>query len=71
MEQVEASALTLGETVGVVSHNESPLKALVGGGLPTLSTDFGRMGRTMADLVLNKGDDHIVNPFHLIRAHSL
>jgi len=61
----------LGKDLGIVSYNDTPLKSVVANGITTISTDFAAMGTTMADLILNKGKDHLENPCSLIRRKSL
>ena len=72
--------LTLGDQLGVISYNESPLKEFIAGGLTVVSTDFAAMGETAARMVLagggrqGKKDDiphRVENPFGLIWRRSL
>jgi DNA-binding transcriptional regulator YhcF (GntR family) len=63
--------LTVGEQVGVISYNETPLKKFIMNGLTTISTDFATMGKSAAQLVLNASKEHIENPFELILRGSL
>lgn len=60
-----------GRDIGIISFNETPLKEIAGGGISTISTDFELMGRTMGEMVLNHGCDHIQNPVRLIQRNSL
>ncbi len=46
--------LKLGEDVGVLSYNDTPMKQIVGGGISVISTDFEEMGREAAEFVKNK-----------------
>jgi len=63
--------LIVGEQVGVISYNETPLKKFIMNGLTTISTDFAEMGKTAAQLVLSSSKEHIENPFELILRGSL
>jgi len=56
----------LGDDLGVISYNETPLKRVIADGISTISPDFEQMGKNMADLVLQKQHDHIVNSFLFI-----
>lgn len=56
---------------GIISYNETPLKSIVENGITTISTDFWKMGKILADLVLNSKQDKIENPSDLIIRHSL
>ena len=44
----------LGEDVGLLSYNDTPMKEIVGGGISVISTDFKEMGREAALFVKNK-----------------
>lgn len=57
--------------IGIISYNDTPLKSVVATGITTISTDFAAMGKSMADLVLNRKKDHIINPCSLIRRNSI
>lgn len=63
--------LCVGEQVGVISYNETPLKKFIMNGLTTISTDFARMGMTAANFILNSSKTHNENPFELILRGSL
>lgn len=57
--------------VGLISFNESPLKAVAAGGMSTLSTDFEAMGAKMAEMVQEKSEAHVKNRYGLIIRSSL
>ena len=61
----------LGKRFGIVSFNNTTLKEVVAGGITTISTDFGVMGKTLAQMVLKKKKEQIRNPFKLIVRNSL
>jgi DNA-binding transcriptional regulator YhcF (GntR family) len=61
----------LGKKFGIVSFNDTMLKEVVAGGITTISTDFVEMGKTLADMVLNKRNGHFRNPSKLIVRNSL
>ena len=63
--------LELGKDVGLVSFNDTMLKEVVAGGITTISTDFIRMGKTLADMLLNHKKTKIRNPSKLIVRKSL
>jgi DNA-binding transcriptional regulator YhcF (GntR family) len=52
-----------GKQIGIISYNETPLKALIASGITTISTDFAEMGKQMAEMVLNNRKLKIDNPF--------
>ncbi len=61
----------LGKKFGIVSFNNTMLKEVVAGGITTISTDFNEMGKTLADMVLNKKMIKVRNPSKLIIRNSL
>lgn len=56
---------------GIISYNETPLKSVVENGITTISTDFFKMGKTLADMVLNSTNARIENPSNLIIRKSM
>ena len=66
-----AQGFAIGRDIGIISYNDTPLKSIVANGITTISTDFEKMGQSMADLILNKKKDHVDNPSSLIRRNSL
>ncbi len=68
---VHQKAFVPGRDVGIISFNDAPLKEITAGGITTISTDFERMGRTMAEMVLNHSRAHIKNPIRLIHRNTL
>lgn len=63
--------LRVGQQVGVISYNETPLKKFIMNGVTTISTDFAKMGITAANFILNPSKTHNENPFDLILRGSL
>ena len=61
----------LGKKSGIVSFNDTKLKEVVAGGITTISTDFVEMGRSLANMVLEKQTGQIRNPSRLIIRNSL
>lgn len=61
----------LGKKFGIVSFNDTMLKEVVAGGITTISTDFVQMGKSLADMVLDKRSDKIRNPSRMIFRNSL
>ena len=59
----------LGEDIGIISYNDTPLKDLLG--ISVISTNFGLMGETAANMILNKKKGVIKNPFSLIDRNSI
>ncbi len=49
-----AKHFRVGEDLGVLSYNDTPMKEIVGDGISVISTDFGEMGREAALFIKNK-----------------
>ncbi len=62
---------TIGEDVGIISHNDTPVKEVLAGGITVISTDFTHMGKKAAELLLEKNAQVFANPTRLIRRSSL
>lgn len=71
IEKINALELTVGEQVGVISYNETPLKRIILNGITTISTDFQKMGELAARLVLERSVAHMEVPFRLRLRASL
>lgn len=69
VQQVRDKDYKLGEDIGIISYNETPLKALLG--ITVISTDFKKMGAEAANMILNNRKDHIKNDFNFIDRHSI
>lgn len=61
----------LGKKFGIVSFNDTMLKEVVSGGITTISTDFTEMGKTLADMVINRQNKQIRNKSRMIVRNSL
>jgi DNA-binding LacI/PurR family transcriptional regulator len=61
----------IGEDVGILSHNDEPVKEIVGNGITTYSTDFALMGKKAAKYVLDREKIQEIIPTVLIRRNSL
>ncbi len=71
IERLLQTDLKIGEDVGIISYNETPLKKIILNGLTTISTDFQKMGEIVAQMVINNRREHIENPFYLTLRASL
>ncbi|MBD0823725.1 GntR family transcriptional regulator [Aestuariibaculum marinum] len=67
--QVRAKNLALGEDIGIISYNDTPLKDLLG--INVVSTHFKAMGETAAYLVLNNKKEKVKNVFDYIERNSV
>ncbi|MEM7548568.1 MAG: GntR family transcriptional regulator [Bacteroidota bacterium] len=61
----------IGHDVGIISYNETPLKEVLADGITVISTDFEKMGQSLAKMILEKKKERIENEFSLIRRNSL
>ncbi len=71
VKEAKAKGLKLGKDIGIISYNDTELKQVVANGITTISTDFKKMGETLAQLVKTKVNKNIENPFRLIVRKSL
>lgn len=69
VQKIRDKNLIIGKDIGVISYNETPLKALLG--ITVISTDFNGMGEAAANLVLNNKIEVSKNPFNYIERNSL
>lgn len=71
VKKAKSLGFKLGQNLGVISYNDTPLKEVVADGITTISTDFAAMGQNLAKMVLNKSKEQIENPSSLILRNSL
>jgi DNA-binding transcriptional regulator YhcF (GntR family) len=71
LEKIQATALVVGQDVGIISYNETPWKRFILDGITTVSTDFVKMGELAAAMVLDNDIRHIEVPFALSLRNSL
>jgi DNA-binding transcriptional regulator YhcF (GntR family) len=71
IKKANAKQLQLGKHVGVIAYNDTPFKEILSCGITVLSTDFNKMGATLADIIGKKITGHIKNPFKLIIRNSI
>ncbi|WP_281229043.1 GntR family transcriptional regulator [Flavobacterium aquiphilum] len=69
VKQVRDKKLVLGEDIGIISYNDTPLKELLG--ITVVSTDFNVMGETAAHMILNKEKGQVKVPFNFIDRNSI
>jgi DNA-binding transcriptional regulator YhcF (GntR family) len=71
LEKIQASHLTVGRDIGIISYNETPWKRFILDGITTISTDFKRMGEMAAHMVLNNEKKKLAVPFTLTLRSSI
>ncbi|HMQ44298.1 MAG: GntR family transcriptional regulator [Confluentibacter sp.] len=67
--QVRQKKRILGQDIGIISYNDTPLKELLG--ITVISTHFKAMGETAASMVLNNKLEKVKNIFEYIERHSV
>ncbi len=67
--QIRSKNLILGQDIGVISYNETPLKELLG--ITVISTDFKVMGESAAYMVLKNKKEKVKNVFKYIERNSV
>jgi len=71
VKEANSKQFKIGEELGIISYNDTPLKEVVADGITTISTDFKEMGEILAEIVLGSKKDLIENKSCLIRRESL
>lgn len=71
IEKIIEGKLRIGEDIGVISYNETPLKKIILNGITTISTNFKMMGEKTAQMVLNNTKDHLAIPFLVTDRNSV
>lgn len=71
IKQVNRAGWTLGQDVGLISYDDTPVKEILAGGITVISTDFAQMGQTAGQLLSNRKRGKLANPGGLIRRQSL
>lgn len=61
---------TIGQDIGIISYNESPINEIILDGLTVFSTDFNQMGELTARMVMEKSLKKIRCNFQLIRRNT-
>jgi DNA-binding LacI/PurR family transcriptional regulator len=71
IKKANSQNLKLGKDIGTITYNDTPFKEILAGGITVLSTDFNKMGDTLADMIKNRKRNKIKNPFTLIIRNSI
>ncbi|MBE8721980.1 GntR family transcriptional regulator [Sphingobacterium pedocola] len=69
IKKTRTQKFTPGREIGILSFNETVLKELLN--VTVITTDFEKMGRTVAQLIREGKSEHINNPFFIIRRDSV
>ena len=71
IEKINTTNYVIGEQVGIISYNETPIKRVVQRGITTISSDFHQMGVMAAEAILSGVPVKEKVPFRLILRPSL
>lgn len=71
IEYAKAQNFRLGIDYGIISYNDTPLKKVVENGITTISTDFKKMGKSLAEMILTNQKFQLENDCQLIVRKSL
>ncbi len=71
IKQAKENKWKLGEDIGIISYNDTPLKEVVGEGIATISTDFPQMGYCLAELLKSNVKENIQNQLLFIKRNSI
>ncbi len=71
IEKILPASLKIGEQVGIISYNETPIKRVILNGITTISSDFHEMGRMTARAILSGSTEKQKVPFRLTLRPSL
>ncbi|UMB54096.1 GntR family transcriptional regulator [Lutibacter sp. A64] len=69
VKQTREQEFKLGEDIGIISYNDTPLKELLG--ITVISTDFKIIGQTAANMIVNNDCKKVQVPFNFIDRESL
>ncbi|HMR20279.1 MAG TPA: GntR family transcriptional regulator [Sphingobacterium sp.] len=71
LDKISAKKLGVGQDVGIISYNETPLKKFILNGITTISTDFTLMGEYAATCLLDGLKSHLEVPFYTVLRASV
>ena len=69
IKQIKYKDFILGTDIGIISYNDTPLKALLD--ISVLSTDFKKMGEKVSYMILNSEKGEYKVPFNFIDRNSV
>ena len=71
IKRIKALEMVVGQEVGIISYNETPLKEILLNGITVISTDFRALGNSVGQMILENRREQIANPFHVVLRNSL
>jgi len=70
VEHARNSNLQIGQELGILSYNETPLKKIAANGISVMSTDYAEMGIRIAEMVITRSKELEYNTFRFINRGS-
>ena len=71
IKKIKNTDFAVGQDVGIISYNDTPLKEVLLEGITVIASDFQKLGKQAAQLVLNNNKAQFENPFYVIQRKSL
>jgi DNA-binding transcriptional regulator YhcF (GntR family) len=71
LKKINQTGLKLGEDIGIISYNDTPVKEILRDGITVISTDFKNLGVKAAEMILDRKAIQQDNPFYVITRKSL
>ncbi|WP_245893746.1 GntR family transcriptional regulator [Sphingobacterium gobiense] len=71
LDKVSVKGLEIGQDIGIISYNETPLKKFILNGITTISTDFRLMGEYAATSILDGLTSRLEVPFYTVLRASV
>jgi DNA-binding transcriptional regulator YhcF (GntR family) len=71
IEKIKQTSLKVGQDVGIISYNETPLKKYILNGITTISADFEQMGKKAARMILGNRMEQVMLNCHINLRQSL
>ena len=63
--------LKVGQNIGIISYDDTPLKEIIAEGISVISNDFKKMGERAAEMIINREKGRESNEFYFIDRGSL
>ncbi|MEM9982514.1 MAG: substrate-binding domain-containing protein, partial [Bacteroidota bacterium] len=70
IKQARTKKLIIGEQLGILSYNDTPLKEVLAKGISVISTDFEHMAVKTSEMITENRLTKIRNPFQFIKRQS-
>jgi hypothetical protein len=67
----EEKGLKIGENLGILSYNDTPMKEIIRNGITVISTDFAEMGRLISDFMKTRQPVQKIIPTRVKLRNSL